>query len=227
MSHVTITDRSTSREVTVTLAIDDNDPVGISMLAASAVNAALSPLTWAVPTEPQPTQAEIAAHGAPADAGLDDLSDVDKKLQELAETAPKRRAARSATKTKATSASATDATSASVEESPGPSQSSDTETVSSGLDDVGELDGPSGPSASQASDLDDLGDILTASAPEISDAELAEAVIARNKVIKNVDAVKALIGSYSGGVRPFHAQNIPQNQRADFIERLGKLPKAG
>jgi hypothetical protein len=62
----------------------------------------------------------------------------------------------------------------------------------------------------------------------VTDADLSQAVAARNAVIANPAAIKGLISKYRNvpASQPFHMSGIPQAQRRDFLAKLAVLPKA-
>lgn len=59
--------------------------------------------------------------------------------------------------------------------------------------------------------------------PEITDADLNDAVATRNGIIKNPDAIRELIATYRTGVGRFHVSMIAPESRADFLAKLGAL----
>lgn len=66
----------------------------------------------------------------------------------------------------------------------------------------------------------------TTAAVEISDADLLSEIGKRNAVLKDPQAIRALVAEFSGGKVPFSAKEIPQDQRASFIEKLKTLKPA-
>lgn len=185
---------------------------------------------------PEVVEAKAEAALTAADAGVNDPADVDAKVAAIV-------AKSAATKAKNRAANAAkeglgDLPGEPVQPAPptedaglsAPVLSAVSSVTEPGLDDLpGEIDpGHSVLPASQGTDvaLDVLDDILSAGPAEITNEQLADAVTARNGIIKNNDAIKGLIGSFSAGVRPFHAAMIPQAQRPDFLAKLAALPKA-
>ncbi len=75
-----------------------------------------------------------------------------------------------------------------------------------------------------AADAADLGDdsLFEAAAVEVTDQDIRDAVTKRNGVIKNAVAIKKLIAKFTGGP-PKTTHDIPQTQRAKFLEELAAL----
>jgi hypothetical protein len=58
---------------------------------------------------------------------------------------------------------------------------------------------------------------------EISDQELANAVIKKNNIINNPQLISGLLIEYGGRPAPKQVRDISQDQRAKFLEELEKL----
>jgi hypothetical protein len=68
-----------------------------------------------------------------------------------------------------------------------------------------------------------VGDDWTAETPPITDKMLADACAKRNAEIANPPAIRKLIGLFV--TAPKGTRDIPANQRQNFLNRLGELPK--
>lgn len=65
-------------------------------------------------------------------------------------------------------------------------------------------------------------DLLSPPAKEINDKELVEALQAHNRKVNNSPGIRALVGKYVAV--PKRAQDIPQDQRRQFLDELAKVP---
>lgn len=76
--------------------------------------------------------------------------------------------------------------------------------------------------STQSSDNGFDDDLLAPPAKEINDKELVEALQAHNRKVNNSPGIRALIGKYVAA--PKRAQDIPQDQRRQFLDELEKVP---
>lgn len=87
---------------------------------------------------------------------------------------------------------------------------------------IEEVPTPTAPDAADPAAISE-DDLLSPSVPEVTDVDLTSAITKKNAEISNPPAIRALIGEFVAP--PKKATDIPQGERARFLEKLAGLQK--
>ena len=187
-----------ARKVRVELSFDvaeGSDPRKVLDAVSVTANAQVRSLLHQAP-EIVVKRAETAlvAAAPPADAEVNDPSDVDAKIAAaVAKTAARKAAAKAA-------------------------KAVEPEADPAGIGDIE----PDAPAPVKEAAIDEI-----EPDPEVTDAQVHEAIQKCNARINDTAAIKTLIGSYrTDPTKPFSASMIPQTSRADFLARLANMKAA-